>query len=32
MGMRMMRWALGCGEQESEERTGRFAHWESRLG
>jgi hypothetical protein len=32
MGMRMVRWALGCGEQESEERTGRFAHWESRLG
>lgn len=32
MGMRMVRWALGCGDEESEGRSGRFSHWESRLG
>ena len=32
MGRRMVRWALGCGDEESEGRSGRLAHWEARLG
>jgi hypothetical protein len=32
MGLRMVRWALGCSDEESEGRSGRFSHWESRLG
>lgn len=32
MGLRMVRWALGCGDQEDDGRTGRFTRWQSRLG
>jgi hypothetical protein len=32
MGLRMVRWSLGCGDQESEGLSGRFSHWEARLG
>lgn len=32
MGLRMVRWALSCGDQEDDGRTGRFTRWESRLG
>ena len=31
MGLRMVRWALGCGDQEGDGRTGQFSRWESRL-